>query len=614
MSSAYIPLTPALTDLDDDGRLFSRQYGDVYNSPSDALGQARAVFLHGNGLPRRWRGRESFTVCETGFGLGTNFLALWQAWRDDPARCGRLHMLSIEGHPFSREAYRGLCESQVPEALRGLARELAGQWPALLPGLHRLEFESGAVTLTLAFGVIEQMVPRVSACVDAFFLDGFAPKVNPAMWEPALLRRLLRLGNAQATLATWSSAGFVRRALQEAGFEVERVAGFGGKHHMTVGRRAAWAAKHAPQPVRAPRQPVVVVGAGLAGAGVAHALALRGLAVSLVAEPAAAHGGHLAAALTPVVARDDNSRARLARAGSQRALRRWAGLAAVSRVGTLHLERDAGRTADLAETLRILALPPEWVREVAREEASALAGLPVARGGLYFGDGLLVRPQALIDSLLAQPGIARITGRAARLARGAHAWQVLDGEGRLLAEGEQVILANALGARIVLQDSGLLDGLPRLAQMHALAGEVSHVPAARLAGGPRCIVAGEGYLLPAVDGWCVAGSTYAHGASASEVSRAGRQTNLDKVAGLLGEPLGEPPGAPLLGWAGWRAVLPGRLPAVGELPRAPGISLATGYASRGLSWSALMGDVTAARLCGEPLPLETDLLASIAPR
>ncbi|AKQ57202.1 tRNA 5-methylaminomethyl-2-thiouridine biosynthesis bifunctional protein MnmC [Bordetella hinzii] len=613
MSSAYIPLTPALTDLDDDGRLFSRQYGDVYNGPTDALGQARAVFLQGNGLPQRWRGRESFTVCETGFGLGTNFLALWQAWREDPARCGRLHMLSIEGHPFSREAYRGLCESQVPQALRGLARELAGQWPALLPGLHRLEFESGAVTLTLAFGTIEQMVPRVSACVDAFFLDGFAPKVNPAMWEPALLRRLLRLGHAQATLATWSSAGSVRRALQEAGFEIERVPGFGGKHHMTVGRRAAWAARHAPRPVPAPRQPVIVVGAGLAGAGVAHALALRGLDVKLVAEPAAAHGGHLAAALTPVLARDDNPRARLARAGSQRAVRRWAGLAAVRKVGTLHLERDAGRTADLAETLRILALPPEWVREVGREEAAALAGLPVARGGLYFGDGLLVRPQALIDALLARPAITRIAGRVARLVRGAHAWQALDAEGQLIAEGEQIVLANALGARTVLQDSGLLDGLPRLTQMHALAGEVSHIPAALLGGGPHCIIAGEGYLLPAVEGCCVAGSTYVHGASASEISRAGRQANLDKVAGLLGDPLVALPDA-LSGWAGWRAVLPGRLPAVGELPQAPGISLATGYASRGLSWSALMGDVIAARLCGEPLPLETDLLASIAPR
>ncbi|OZI77630.1 FAD-dependent 5-carboxymethylaminomethyl-2-thiouridine(34) oxidoreductase MnmC [Bordetella genomosp. 12] len=613
MAFAYTPLKPAHADLDEDGRLFSRRYGDVYNGPTDALGQARTVFLGGNDLPRRWQGREAFTVCETGFGLGTNFLALWQAWREDPARCGRLHMISIEGHPFSREAYRELWPRHVPEPLRGLARELAAQWPALLPGMHRLEFESGAVTLTLAWGGIEQMAPRLSGCVDAFFLDGFAPKVNPAMWEPALLRRVLRLGSADATLATWCSAGFVRRALQDAGYAVERVQGFGGKRHVTVGRRSAWAHKFAPRPVAAPRAPIVVVGAGLAGAGVAHALALRGLAVQVVAERAPAHGGHLAAALTPVVARDDNPRARLARAGSQRALRRWADIPAVRRVGTLHLERDAGRTAALAETLRILALPPEWVREVDGEQASALAGLAVARGGLFFGDGLLVQPQPLIERLLGTPGIVRIEGRVARLAQAGAAWQALDEGGGVLAEGGHIVLANAQGAQAVLQASGLLDALPRLAQMHALAGEVTHVPAAALAGGPRCVVAGEGYLLPAVAGWCVAGSTYVHGATASAVSAQGQHTNLGKAAGLLGAAVAVA-GGELPGWAGWRAVLPGRLPAVGALPQAPGILLATGYASRGLSWSALAGDILAAGLCGEPAPLEADLLAAIAPR
>lgn len=89
MSSAYQPLTPALTEVNEAGHLASRQYGDVYNSPADAYGQAVDVFLHGNDLPQRWRGRRHFTVCETGFGLGTNFLALWRAWREDPGRCGR---------------------------------------------------------------------------------------------------------------------------------------------------------------------------------------------------------------------------------------------------------------------------------------------------------------------------------------------------------------------------------------------------------------------------------------------------------------------------------------------------------------------------------------------
>ncbi|SUW53352.1 bifunctional tRNA (mnm(5)s(2)U34)-methyltransferase/FAD-dependent cmnm(5)s(2)U34 oxidoreductase [Bordetella holmesii] len=108
---------------------------------------------------------------------------------------------------------------------------------------------------------------------------------------------------------------------------------------------------------------MIVVGAGLAGAGVAHALALRGVAVEVIAAAPLAHGGHLAAAMTPIVARDDNARARLARAGSQRALRRWEDMPAVRRVGALQLERDAGRTAALGETLRILGLPADWVRE-----------------------------------------------------------------------------------------------------------------------------------------------------------------------------------------------------------------------------------------------------------
>lgn len=115
----------------------------------------------------------------------------------------------------------------------------------------------------------------------------------------------------------------------------------------------------------------------------------------------------------------------------------------------------------------------------------------------------------------------------------------------------------------------------------------------------------------------MAGSTYVHGATEARIGAEGQRVTLDKAAGLLGDGLAAlhdlAPGS-LPGWAGWRAVLPGRLPAVGELAHAPGLWLAAGYASRGLSWSALMGDLIASRLCGEPSPLETDLSQLIAPR
>ncbi|HYG41607.1 MAG TPA: FAD-dependent oxidoreductase, partial [Bordetella sp.] len=232
-------------------------------------------------------------------------------------------------------------------------------------------------------------------------------------------------------------------------------------------------------------------------------------------------------------------------------------------------------------------------------------------------DGLLIQPAALVAALLGTAGVRRINAHAAALRRLDAGWQVLDAGGAILGQGGTVVLANAFGAQALLRDSGLLDALPRMAQMHALAGEISLLPAQAMGVGPHCIVGGEGYLLPAVDGWCVAGSTYEHGATVAQVSAGGQQTNLRKAGALLGglpAPWAALTPGQLPGWAGWRAVLPGRLPAVGPLRHAPGVWLATGYASRGLSWSALAGDLIAAALHGEPLPLPADLLAAVAPR
>jgi tRNA 5-methylaminomethyl-2-thiouridine biosynthesis bifunctional protein len=618
-STAYQPLVPAEPIADARGLPYSAAYGDVYHSPAGAFAQADHVFLQGNGLPRRWAGRPGFTVCETGFGLGLNFLALWRAWRADPARSQRLHVVSFEAHPLRRaDLARFVLALAEDDDTRGLARQLVQQWPPLLPGLHRLDLDGGRVSLTLGFGDAQILLARTRFVADAFFLDGFAPDRNPAMWTPELMLQVAAHAAPEATAATWCSAGAVRRALQDAGFVVQRRSGLGGKFHVIVAYRASGAVlPRAAAPAHA-----VVVGSGLAGAGVAHALALRGVPVTLVDEAGAApHAGHAAAALTPLLARDDNARARLSRAGSQRALARWSalpGAAAPWRCGTLQLSRDAGRAADMASVLAALSFPEDWVRGVDVDEASAIAGLRVARGGIFFSDGMLVRPQALIDALTAHPGITRTRSRVLRLDACAGGWQACVQEGGALPAAPVVVLANAIGTPALLQASGLLQPLPRMAQMHALAGEVALLPAGSLHGGARCIVGGEGYLLPAVDGYCVAGSTYAHGAAHSQVTAAGQAVILAKLQALLDTSAAQDvqalvPGD-LNGWAGWRAVMPGRLPAIGQLHAAPGIYVASGYASRGLSWCALAGDVIAAELCGEPVPLEIDLLGAVAPR
>ena len=229
MSSPLVPAEPAVTG---DGTPFSSIYGDVYHAAQGGLAQARHVFLAGNDLPRRWIGADSFVILETGFGLGLNFLATWQAWRD-AALEGRLHFVSVEKHPFRHEDLTRLLAPY--SELAPLAREMLRQWPPLVPGAHRLDFDRDGLSLTLFLGDAGELLPLLPHQVDALYLDGFAPARNPDLWSPALLRALTGLCRHRATLATWSVAGQVRRALAREGWQLARRPGFGGKREMLTG-------------------------------------------------------------------------------------------------------------------------------------------------------------------------------------------------------------------------------------------------------------------------------------------------------------------------------------------------------------------------------------------
>ncbi len=228
------PLVPAALAFAADGTPYSAAFGDVYHSAEGGPAQARHVFLHGNGLPGRWQGRRAFTILETGFGFGLSFLATWQAWREDPQRCGRLHFVSVEKHPFAASDL-AFCARNIPN-WKSKPANCSHAWPMLVPGMHRMEFEGGNVVLTLFFGDIAEGLPQLQLAADAFYLDGFAPAKNPQMWEPRLLRHLGRLAAPGATLATWSVAAPVREALEGAGFAVEKRQGFGTKREMLAGR------------------------------------------------------------------------------------------------------------------------------------------------------------------------------------------------------------------------------------------------------------------------------------------------------------------------------------------------------------------------------------------
>lgn len=610
------PLRPARLARDAGGVPASEAYGDVYHSRAGALEQARHVFIGGNGLPARWAGRDTFTVCETGFGLGNNFLELWRTWRESPSRPARLHVLAFEAHPFARE--------DLAEALawhggewRALADELLQAWPLLLPGLHRLEFEGGRVTLTLAFGKVEYMARQVEACVDAFFLDGFSPRNNPAMWSRELFGQLVRLANAGATAATWCSAGQVRRDLSSAGFLVERAPGFGGKRQMS--RAVLRPGLGKPLPL-ARSENVLVVGGGLAGAAAAHSLALRGHFVTVLDPafsrgPGGSHEGHRCAAMTPALSRDDNAMSRLSRAGILQAGLRWRDLPGVSEPCGSLFRVEAEEVQLWQEALDAWRFPSEWASWCAAGDTAARVGLPLSHGGIWLGRGALLRPARLVAGLLAHERIAVVPAHVAALYRLSDGWQAMSLEGGLLARGSRVVLATAAATPALLARAAPGASCPKLARLQRMGGQVGHFRAGVLPP-TRAIVAGAGYWLPADEGVHVGGSTYEFDRTESKPTVAGFNEVAAKVAGLLElDPAllvsarAEPDG-----WAGWRAAVSDHLPVVGPVDADQTLWLACAYGSRGLSWMTLAGEIIAARLSAEPLALERELLKAVRPR
>lgn len=202
----------------------SSRFGDPYFSLADGLAETRHVFLAGNRLPERFR--DGFHVAELGFGTGLNLLATALAASGRP---GRLRYTSFEAYPMpAADMARAL--AAFPEAA-GIAAPLLAAWAA---GARR--FPLGPLDVEVIEGDARATLPPWAGRADAWYLDGFAPARNPELWAPELMAAVAAHTAPGGTFATYTAAGFVRRALAVAGFAVERRPGHGSKRHMTAGR------------------------------------------------------------------------------------------------------------------------------------------------------------------------------------------------------------------------------------------------------------------------------------------------------------------------------------------------------------------------------------------
>ena len=603
MASPSICVLPARFERNSAGVAFSAEFRDVYHSSEGGLGQARHVFLRGNALPERWHGRDAFTILETGFGIGLNFLAAWQAWREDPRRPARLHFVSTEMHPFEEE---DLAAALAPfEELSALAHALRGAWPPPLAGFHRLHFDGGRVILTLVLGDAREELPKIEARVDAFFLDGFAPARNPEMWSPAVVRELARLAAPDATLATWTVAGGVRSALAGAGFRVEKRAGFASKREMLVGDRGGGAPS-----ARGPRR-AAVIGAGLAGTLAAERLASRGWDVALVDQREQRSAPEVGL-VRPIANLRDALNARLSRCAFLysvqhfRALQRDGYHLVWNPCGVLQVAEDRDEEARFETIAKAQGYPAAFLEYVDAARATKIAGRQVARGGWWFRGGAVVSLASLLVASQAcgGAGMRRALGRRVeRLEREGAEWRALDREGRVIAEAPLVIVANAGDAARLVPEARL--------RLSAVRGQVTYLPPSD-ARTLDVVVSGNGYVAPIPDAGHAVGASYQHDDFDPAVRIADQRDNLGRAESLLpGFVAGLDPEA-LAGWTGFRTTVPDRLPVYGETS-IDGVLMATGLGSRGLLWAPLGAELLASTLCAEPLPLPRDLRGAISP-
>lgn len=213
---------------------YSRAFGDHYYSRADGRAECAHVFLNGNGLPERWQDQPVFTIAELGFGTGLNFCETWRQWEKSRPASGRLLFISFEKHLLGvDDMVRAL---NVWPELSSYREQLADHWSRATSAFVRIDFDD-STALELHVGDALSCLSESPDSADAWFLDGFAPARNETMWSAELMQQVYEHTLPGGTFATYTAAGWVRRNLETAGFNVEKRKGYAGKRDMTIGRK-----------------------------------------------------------------------------------------------------------------------------------------------------------------------------------------------------------------------------------------------------------------------------------------------------------------------------------------------------------------------------------------
>lgn len=577
-----------LLDWSPEGEPRSRLYDDVYFSAHDGLAEARTVFLQGCDLPSAWDSRAHFVVGELGFGTGLNVLALLDLWRQTRPPQGHLTIFSVEAHLMSvAQARRAL--SRWPE-IAGLADWLLAHWPRVARGRHRLDLPELNVHLDLALMEVSPALEGWQGRADAWFLDGFSPAKNPAMWRDEVLALVAQRTAPGGQAATFTVAGQVRRGLQAAGFAVEKRPGFGRKRE----RLAAVF----PGPVASQRAfpSIAVIGAGIAGAAVSRALTAAGAGHQVFDQigPGAGASGNPAALVTP---RLDAGLGPVARLTTQAFMRaRDLYLTTPDAVLAQSVLQLAVSERDLARFEKIAAsefFGPGDLDVMGADGASHRLGEITGHAGMDLASALVVNPSAILAGWFGK--VTR--DKVYRLDQLGTGWRLSGANGQTLGDFDIVVLAGGQ------QSLGLAPHL----DLRPVRGQATWVETDETVQA----AAWGGYVIPTSTG-LLFGATHDRGDGSDDVRPEDQARNLETLGQARPNLAGRVAKLTLENRTAVRATTADSLPMAGPSGR-PGLYLMCGFGSHGFSFAPVMGEHVAALITGTPSPLSGESADLIDP-
>ncbi|NCF44998.1 MAG: tRNA (5-methylaminomethyl-2-thiouridine)(34)-methyltransferase MnmD [Proteobacteria bacterium] len=562
------------------GQPVSAMFDDIYFS-ADGAEEVRRVFLQPSRIvARATTGAAYFTVAELGFGTGLNFIVCADELLRASSRM--LHFISVEAHPLRASDWRKVA-SQRPNS--PTAQALAAAPPPLLSGWHRRLFHGGRIQLSVFHGdvtqALEDLHARQRQPIDAWFLDGFTPAKNPAMWQASVIHRIASLSTQGTTVATFTSAGQVRRDLNAAGFAMTKVDQRPFKRTSLSG---SFVASGKPQAERPPRR-VSVLGAGIAGATVAHQLAQLGIRVSVFDPNGMASGGSQmpVSALHARLLGDQTAAAEFRARAFHHARAMHQDYPSFRPTGALQLALNERELIKLKRIQAVYAPDPlaaedDWLHYQTPKELLASAHTQ-ALGGLYFDRAGLVDLPLLCKTLLDHSNI-ELLARAAEPA---------DDQPWVIACGTSS-REHALG--IPLEVGSVWGQLDWIQPTSASAAPTITRP-----------IVGNGYTIPDGQAWVV-GSSYEYrpwepaAATASNIESNRRFIGTQDMQGL------DYKRAP-------RCVSSDRNPVIGRLAQQRWIS--TAHGSLGTSSAPLAASIIASDVMGWVPPVSARVLAALAP-